>query len=212
MPKTNGLTLKQEAFCQNYFLSGNAVASYIAAGYSSRGDAARVEACKLLAKPNIQARIQELQAEKAIFYADTCDRLVKDLSKMASVNPLDALVYIPDENGEGGQYQLRSPDDMSEEAKASISEIRFNRFGVAVKFHDKTAAQDRLARILGLYGGINDGIAILRKYGLHLMVEDGKWKLLDDQQHTTIEADAEQLEGTAEDTEGETRGEFTDRF
>ena len=55
------LTIKQKRFCDGYLKSGNATQSYINAGYATIGDGARVEACKLLTKPNIKSYIQERQ-------------------------------------------------------------------------------------------------------------------------------------------------------
>lgn len=60
----NKLTVKQEAFCLHYAKTGNATESYTVAGYkATTNNVARTESSKLLAKPNIQARLQELAAE-----------------------------------------------------------------------------------------------------------------------------------------------------
>ncbi len=59
-----GLTLKREKFCQHYIETGDATKSYELAGYNFKNrNVARVEACKLLANPNISARIQELMEQ-----------------------------------------------------------------------------------------------------------------------------------------------------
>lgn len=59
---------RHEAFCQ-YFThghpatrgkAGNAVQSYIAAGYEARGDAARAASSRLLRRREIQERLEEL--------------------------------------------------------------------------------------------------------------------------------------------------------
>ena len=61
MPK---LTVKQEAFCLHYAKTGNATESYLVAGYkATTNNVARTESSKLLAKPNIKARLQELADE-----------------------------------------------------------------------------------------------------------------------------------------------------
>ncbi len=63
--------MKRELFCQNYAVSGNAVASYRAAGYKPKTDnAAAAGASRLLKDVKIQGRLTELceearrQAEK----------------------------------------------------------------------------------------------------------------------------------------------------
>lgn len=65
------LTAKQMAFCNEYMLDRNASAAYVRAGYKN-SSAARVCASVLLAKPNIRARVAELEAviaEKVMFDA-----------------------------------------------------------------------------------------------------------------------------------------------
>ena len=57
------LTIKQKKFCDLYMKTGNATQSYIKAGYKTTGNASRVEASKLLTKPNIQEYIA-FQQEK----------------------------------------------------------------------------------------------------------------------------------------------------
>lgn len=55
------LTIKQEAFCLEYAASGNATDAYKKAGYKAKNDRiAGVESYKLLKKPKIQLRLQEL--------------------------------------------------------------------------------------------------------------------------------------------------------
>lgn len=57
------LTIKQKKFCDLYMKSGNATQSYMSAGYATKGDGARVEASKLLTKPNIKEYIAKKQAK-----------------------------------------------------------------------------------------------------------------------------------------------------
>lgn len=65
MAKTSKLTVKQEKFCQLYAATGNALQSFIEAGYSVKSkNAAAVRAHELLNKnSNVQERLHEL-AEK----------------------------------------------------------------------------------------------------------------------------------------------------
>lgn len=62
--QTNELTPKQEIFCRNFAGSreffGNGVQSYIDAFNCENYDTAKVEASKLLTKPNIIKRINEI--------------------------------------------------------------------------------------------------------------------------------------------------------
>lgn len=58
----NNLTPKQEQFCLEYLVDLNATQAAIRAGYSE--DSARNIASENMAKPDIQARIAQLQAER----------------------------------------------------------------------------------------------------------------------------------------------------
>lgn len=58
------LTVKQEKFCLEYAKSGNARTAYINAGYKhSKNTTTDVNACRLLKKDNIKARLAELAEE-----------------------------------------------------------------------------------------------------------------------------------------------------
>lgn len=60
------LTIKQEQFCLEYAASGNATEAYRKAGYAAKTDnVAGVEAKKLLRKPKIKKRLQELAEQVA---------------------------------------------------------------------------------------------------------------------------------------------------
>ena len=64
--KKGELNEKQEIFCQNYALLGNASSSAKEAGYSSRS--AKVTGHKLLQMPKVLERIEELQREMTTSY------------------------------------------------------------------------------------------------------------------------------------------------
>lgn len=59
-------TQKEELFCIEYLIDLNGTQAYKRAGYKVKNDAvARVQASKLLTKPNIQHRIEQLKAERS---------------------------------------------------------------------------------------------------------------------------------------------------
>jgi phage terminase small subunit len=64
--KKGELNQKQEMFCQNYALLGNASGSAKEAGYSSTS--AKVTGHKLLQMPKVLERIEELQGEMTTSY------------------------------------------------------------------------------------------------------------------------------------------------
>lgn len=60
----NDLTLKQQQFCKHYIENkGNATRAYMKAFTTRKYDTSKVEASKLLTKPNISGKIAELMEE-----------------------------------------------------------------------------------------------------------------------------------------------------
>ena len=73
----NKLTPKQERFCMEYLVDRNGTRAAIRAGYGEKG--AGVAACRMLKKPNILARVRELQAEEAERLSLTADAVTMEL-------------------------------------------------------------------------------------------------------------------------------------
>jgi phage terminase small subunit len=178
---------RHEAFAQNYVLSGNGSASYIAAGYKVSPEVAEVNSSRLLSNAKVLNRIRELQGERSLHFLQLAERVVTELEQIAFISPLDALEYVIPEGAELGEYRLKSPEQMDAATKAAISEIKFSRLGITVRFHPKADALSKLARICGLMGDFNEAVATLRRYGIHLHSEDGQWRVID-QQLPAIEA------------------------
>lgn len=59
MPPVTGFTPKQARFVQEYLVDGNGTRAAVAAGYGVAG--ARVTACRLLTKPNVQKALEARQ-------------------------------------------------------------------------------------------------------------------------------------------------------
>lgn len=78
------LTDKQAAFCEEYLLDLNATQAAIRAGYSV--DTARNTASENMAKPDIQARIAELQAERSQRTTIDADWLLNRLAAEADAD------------------------------------------------------------------------------------------------------------------------------
>jgi phage terminase small subunit len=192
------LLLQQERFCQEYMVDGNATAAYIRAGYKGRGATASVNSSRMLRNAKIAARLQELNAAKSHRLSDLGDRVMIELSKIAFANVPDSVEWVEEENEEEiqGRYRIKSLAELGEDIKASISEIRVNRYGATVRLYDKIRALEVIAKILGLTSDINIAIATLRKYGINVVQENGEWKIADTQYDGA--ADAGELEGTEE--------------
>lgn len=129
---TKELTVKQEAFCLHYAKTGNATESYIAAGYKAKNNnIARVEASKLLTKPNIQKKLQEI-AEKiksdkiadiqeiqefltSVMRREKQENVVVTISKQESS-------YKPDEEGKMRKYTIKEEIPMIVPVPAKLSD------------------------------------------------------------------------------------------
>ena len=117
------ITVKQEKFCNEYVKTGNATQSYINAGYKSNENVARVEASKLLAKPNIQARVQELMKE---LHDDSIADQQEILRYLTSVLRGKATELYVTQKGE----TIEKPPSISDRTKAS--ELLGKRYGMWV--------------------------------------------------------------------------------
>ena len=104
------MTPKQEAFCQQYIVDYNGTQAAIRAGYSER--TARSQAADLLAKPDILARVRELQAEQTARLCVTADWVVQQLvdvyTRAMQAEPVTAFDYDAKELIETGEYQFDS--------------------------------------------------------------------------------------------------------
>jgi phage terminase small subunit len=72
---------RDEQFCQEYIVDYNGSKAAIRAGFPEKS--ARIRACELLAKPDIQARVAELLAEQQQRTGITADWTLQKLVKVA---------------------------------------------------------------------------------------------------------------------------------
>jgi len=153
-PKT-GLTDQMRLFADNYLASFDATASYKAAGYKSKGAAARVSASQLLAKPLVQAylkaRMEKISARLELKAEDVID----ELRKVGFFDPRKVLT------GNGDVKPVEEWDDDSAAAVQALEvEALFEGRGEdrlqigytkKVKLHSKVSALEKLGQHLGLF-------------------------------------------------------------
>ena len=86
---TEPLTDKEEWFCREYICDSamNATQSYMRVFKGCAYSTARTEGCKLLAKPNIRQRIDELTQERNKRLEISADRVLSELAKLAFNDP-----------------------------------------------------------------------------------------------------------------------------
>jgi len=109
---TRTLTNKQERFCQEYVLDCNGTRAAIFAGYSRNG--AQGTASSLLAYPEIQERIRQLQLPRVKEITATQERILLELSRIAFADVRE--LY-----GEDGY--LKPIHELEDHVAATIGEI-----------------------------------------------------------------------------------------
>ncbi len=145
-------TPKQAKFIDEYLISLNATKAAIAAGYAEK--AARTIGSENLSKPNISAEIARRQKADSKRMDIAKDRVLQELARVAFCDIRDIIRWVTVTDKETGQERqivgLIDSDDISDDAAASIAELRQTRDGIVLKMRDKLPALDKLARHLGL--------------------------------------------------------------
>jgi len=148
------LTAKKKRFAQEYVVDLNGTAAAIRAKYPERS--ARSRASKLLAEPEIQAYVQQLQAEKAKRCAIDADRVLAEYGKLAFLDPrrffdeagnLIPVHQLPPDVAAAlaGMDVVMERVGEDEKGKPLYAAVR------KVKFADKKGALDSVARHLGMF-------------------------------------------------------------
>jgi phage terminase small subunit len=141
------ITAKQQRFIDEYMIDLNATQAAIRAGYSPA--TAGVIGCENLSKPNIRAAIDVKMAELAKRTGINQDRVIRELAKMAFVNPLDVI----------NMDQATVKDGISNDDAAAIASVKVKRIPTEegdiiereVKLADKTKNLELLGKHLGMF-------------------------------------------------------------
>jgi phage terminase small subunit len=153
------LTSKQRLFVDEYLVDLNATRAAIRAGYSPR--TARQTASENLSKPYIAAEIDRALAERG---GITRTRLIEKLAKIAFSDIGEVVTWGPEpagirapKNGVAiermeNRVTLLDSDEIEDDVRGAVAEVTQCPNGALhVKMHDKVAALDKLARVLGMY-------------------------------------------------------------
>lgn len=150
------LNAKQERFCEEYLVDLNATQAAIRAGYSEK--TAKSQGSRLLTKADVSARVGELKAERAKRTEITADRVLRELARVAFVDPTDVL----------DMTTATVKPDVSADDRAVIAAVKVKYIPVKqydedgeltvvdavereVKLADKLRALDMLAKHLNMY-------------------------------------------------------------
>ena len=145
---------KRERFCLEYLVDLNGAQAAIRAGYARK--AARQQAHDLLTIPDVQARVAELQEEKAKSLAVTGARVIEELARVGFGN-LRRLV-----EWSGSGVKMLDCDEVGEDAQRSVVSVKqtvrtrgrgedaTTTTETEIKIHDKVKALELLARHTGV--------------------------------------------------------------
>lgn len=158
------MTDKQRRFCEEYLIDLNATQAAIRAGYSPK--TANEQGARLLANVSVRARIDAAMAEQSKRTGVTADRVVRELARIAFVNPTDVVntdkaTVLPNasKDNTAAIASVKVKTSNSDTGKSVEREIRF---------HDKNKALELLGRHLGMF---NDKLNV---------TAEGAVKIIDD--------------------------------
>lgn len=141
------LTAKQKKFVEEYLIDLNATQAAIRAGYSA--ESAKEIGCENLTKPNVKVEIDKAIAERSRRTGINQDRVLRELAKIAFVNPGDVI----------NLNQATVKLDAKEEDLAAIASVKIKNIPTEdgeitereIKLCDKLKALDLLGKHLGIY-------------------------------------------------------------
>ncbi|HEX7013171.1 MAG TPA: terminase small subunit, partial [Steroidobacteraceae bacterium] len=159
-----GLTPKQQRFVDEYLVDLNATAAYRRAGYTAKGNAAEVNAARLLRNAQVAQAVRKAMDERAARVEVRQDDVLRELMRLAMCDISQAF----DEEG-----RLRPLHEIPEDVRRAIAgvdtvertlsagqqgeddeeveEVAVVQRVRKIKFWDKTKALELLGRHLKLY-------------------------------------------------------------
>lgn len=141
------LTAKQKRFIEEYLIDLNATQAAIRAGYSP--ESAKDIGCENLAKPNIKNEIDKSIAERSKRTGINQDRVLREIAKIAFVNPSDVINF-----NQATVKENASDDDLAVISGIKIKSIPTDDGNIQereVKLYDKLKALDMLGKHLGMF-------------------------------------------------------------
>jgi len=139
------LTVKEKLFVREYLIDLNITQAAIRAGYSEK-TAGRI-GWVVFNKPAVQAAIK-IEIGRMLERAEIKSWMVlRELGRIAFVNITEIATW------DGRAISLKADYQLSDAAKAAVSEISEQKWGVRLKMHDKVAALKILADYLQLSEG-----------------------------------------------------------
>ena len=164
-PEPEPLSEMQKQFCEQWIIcNGNGTDAALKAGYSQNRNSARTIASRMLAKANIQARIQSLRKD-ALERADiTIEKVLRNHWLMATVDPIEFWDH--------QKNCLKPFDQIPPEVRCLLEGITYTDgpkgTHISVKLPSRRGANRDLMEYLGLFNQFDQSISALRKHGLFI--------------------------------------------
>ena len=140
------LTAKQKKFVEEYLIDLNATQAAIRAGYSP--NTAQEQSSRLLSNVMVKNEIDKAMAQRSRRTGISQDRVLRELAKIAFVNPNDVI------NFSDATVKMTSEENLAAIASVKVKKIP-GEYGDAtereVKLYDKLRALDLLGRHLGMF-------------------------------------------------------------
>lgn len=170
--KSNDLTIKQEAFCQEFIKLDDKSAAYAKAGYSVKNKTLKTineAASRLSVNSKVLARIKELQSKAAVIaekkFQITAEEMLRHLNILRSSRMDDyvTLVYEKvatnktDDNDEIIYTEVpraifKPFDELTPEQLMCIESLKVNRYGeIELKLHGKEWTIEKINKHIGFY-------------------------------------------------------------
>ena len=144
----DGLTPKQASFCEEYLIDLNASQAAIRAGYSTKNTSSI--AAQLMSKTKVRNAIAREMAARSRRTGITQDRVLRELARVAFVNPSDVIDF-----DTGTVKEDAGADDLAAVSSCKVKTMSMGEDSAMVereiKLNDKIKALDLLGKHLGLY-------------------------------------------------------------
>jgi phage terminase small subunit len=162
-PSETELRVKQERFLQLFLEKGNASEAYRQAydvSPDTKPETIHRCAAELLANPKVTPRLEQMRAELRERNAITLDHLIEALRPIAFSDIRKVVTWgpaVPLKDPETGEVLVvqdvivKPADEIDDAAAAMIAKVIRSKDGsVRVELHDKLAAVEKLAKLMGL--------------------------------------------------------------
>lgn len=141
------LTAKQKRFIEEYLVDLNATQAAIRAGYSPH--TAKEIGSENLSKPHIRARVEKELAERSKRTGINQDRVIRELARIALVNPVDVINM-----DEATIKEMASADDTAAILSVKVKKIPTEEGTITereIRIADKIKALELLGKHLGMF-------------------------------------------------------------